>query len=697
MIDTFQTVVYKLLELLESNDSPQVITNPNFSIAGDRTAGETLRLINTTFLIALCGDHHPAASEAREYLQRKSRADQWGEIAGFYLEAILAIENEISLLSANNPQTASRLDQLARQIEQGKDNTPQQLVELFWSFFHPEATGIWGQEESRIAALRDKRKIRITESNLNPLTDPARQVLFTSNALLTLPSENTSLDELNIDASLRKELTKVRQEAQIYWYDHPIQIGVEPEKNEVLYGLIGLQEALDYELQQGHLNKGDQLTCLLSVSVTHTGLHSLAREYLTTELQRGHSLPDLRIFVFTEDNCQDLIREVLAPAARHYLGAENAEEKLHVFGVDGAYGRHYTFLKAIAALWNVLIEPQIKATFKIDLDQVFPQEVLRESTGMSAFEHLKSPLWGALGLDSNDQTVELGMIAGALVNEDDIQRDLFTPDVSFPPSDRDFSLDEWVFFSQLPQALTTEAEMMTRYDNDEFDGQNSCIQRVHVTGGTNGILVESLKRFRPFTPSFIGRAEDQAYILSTMADSDPKLGYLHQSGLIMRHDKQAFAQEAIQAAQVGKLIGDYERILYFSAYARAINHDLHLIKDYLDPFTGSFISYIPTTLTLLRFALKAEALFEAGQYQLGEEFIDLGSQRISQAMEFANTRLERQYQLERGGWALYYETLLALEKGLHEGDPFAEDLRQKAKTLVSELKIQFENSSSSSD
>jgi hypothetical protein len=688
MLDNFHTIVQELLELTLGDSPPFLLKSPDFLPAGVEGSDATLRLINAAFLIALCGKNQPAYNKARQYLQRGSLGEELGDIAGFYLEALQAIEEEINSLGKFDPETANRINYLARQIDEVKEYATQpELVESFWSLFHPEATGIWGHEESRITELRQKRKISITEINPDPLSNPARQVLFTSNVLLTLPPDSSSIDDLQLDESLKSNLKKVMGEPQIYWYDHPIQVGVEPQKNEVLYGLKGLQQALDYELQLDRFREGEQLTCLLSVSVTHAGLHSLARDYLAQELAHNQPLPGLNLFFFTEDDSQDLVDEVLAPAARHYLGEENAAEKLRVFGVDGEYGRHYTFLKAIAAFWNVLIDPQVKATFKIDLDQVFPQEILRQTTGLSAFEHLTSPLWGASGLDAASQPVELGMIAGALVNEDDIQQDLFTPDVPFPPSDRQFSPDEWVFFSYLPQALSTRAEMMARYDETDLDGVNSCLQRVHVTGGTNGILVESLFRYRPFTPTFIGRAEDQAYILSTMAESGTRLAYLHQPGLIMRHDKQAFAQEAIQAAQVGKLIGDYVRILYFSDYARAVGDDLSRIKEHLDPFTGSFISYLPTTLTLLRFALKAEAFFAAGESQLGVEFLQMGSKRIRQALEFANTGLQQQYHQERQGWALFYEILLALEKGLRDSDPVAEDLRQKANELVSKLAI----------
>ncbi len=126
-----------------------------------------------------------------------------------------------------------------------------------------------------------------------------------------------------------------------------------------------------------------------------------------------------------------------------------------------------------------------------------------------------------------------------------------------------------MFFSALPQAISTRAEMMERYDGPAIDGVGRALERIHVTGGTNGIRVDALRRHRPFTPTFVGRAEDQAYILSTLGRPGPRLAYAHAAGLIMRHDKDAFAGEAIAAAHVGKLIGDDVRILVFSAYADA--------------------------------------------------------------------------------------------------------------------------------
>ena len=237
-------------------------------------------------------------------------------------------------------------------------------------------------------------------------------------------------------------------------------------------------------------------------------------------LSHAGFLKNLDVYVFTETDTQQIIKDILTPSALYFLEHQDATAELAMFGVDGEYGRHYSFLKAMAAFWHVFIEPRVKATFKIDLDQIFPQQTLVEQTGASAFEHFTTALWGANGTDSRGRPVELGMIAGALVNESDIDNSLFTPDVRFPELPQ--LPDQRLFFSILPQAISTHAEMMTQYITRWFDGVNTCIQRVHVTGGTNGIRIDSMRRHRPFTPSFIGRAEDQAYLLSAIKNSRRK-------------------------------------------------------------------------------------------------------------------------------------------------------------------------------
>jgi len=235
--------------------------------------------------------------------------------------------------------------------------------------------------------------------------------------------------------------------------------------------------------------------------------------------------------------------------------------------------------------------------------------------------------------------------------------------------------------------------MMTRYDTGEIDGHKKCLQRIHVTGGTNGILVDSLRRHRPFTPTVIGRAEDQAYLLSVLFSGKRPLRYVHKDGLIMRHDKEAFAADAIKAAETGKLIGDYIRILMFSYYAAALPGPIETIKNNVDPFTGCFISRIPLTVVYLRFALKAASYYAACDEEettKGMEFIKTGSLRLRKAiMQFTKepSGLQKIYEEEKRGWNYYYDILNRLEEGLLNREPYAMELRNRAKAIVSDAAL----------
>ncbi|MFZ2054148.1 MAG: hypothetical protein WAU81_08110 [Candidatus Aminicenantales bacterium] len=661
--------------------------DPAFSF--DPGQDNTAQALNSAFLITLTGASHPAFDRAKSYLEGMTESAEWGEAAKFYVEGESLVRREITSANRNDPDLADRLDRLSAWGSLGRNLADvKATAEKFWAVFFPEANGLLSHREDRIEELRSRRRITITRLNASPLVDPARELLFSSNVLLTLPLEAKPLDELPLSDKAKKGLSKTRQEPQLFWYDHPIPVGVEPGKNEVLYGLMGLEKALEFERERNHIPRGSRPSCVLSVSVTHGGLRELARGFIQEELTRSGGLKMMDLYAFTEADTRRIIAEILGPAGAHYLRGKDTEQLLKVFGVDGEYGRHYSFLKAIAAFWQVLIDPRIKATFKIDLDQVFPQRELVAETGCSAFEHFQTPLWGAQGVDAQGRPVELGMIAGALVNAKDIDRSLFSADVPFP--DQEPSFDEFIFFSPLPQALSTEAEMIARYDRDGLDGQRACLQRVHVTGGTNGILVESLRRHRPFTPSFVGRAEDQAYILSALKNPGPKLAYLHKAGLIMRHDKEAFAQEAMDSAFVGKLIGDYVRIIYFSAYARALANNIRELKEAIDPFTGCFVSFIPATVVYLRFAFKAASFFASGKDLQGVQFIREGAPRLRKTLDFASGKerlLERTYFQERAGWDLFYETLSAVEDAIAKKDGFALGLQETARAIIKDCAI----------
>jgi len=683
MIEHFKHIIYQLFKP-DERENPFSIFNPRsqFDANCDDPAA-VVKALNAAFIISLAGSRNGDSHRAETFIKGKAESPTWADLTDFYLSGKEMVYEEINTVCTRYPDFTKRLDALNEWLsDPGNGYFRDKTTEKIWSVFFPEGAGIIEAKHERIEQLRKKRTIRITELNASPITDPCRQMIFTSNVLITVPDSFTGTEDLALSTDLKHAIFRTACEPQLYWYDHPIRIGVKLDQNEAIYGLRGLNQAVKFERDRGNM-QGDKIICVLSVSVTHRGLHRLAKRFLEEEISRSGDLENMQVYAFTEADTDSIVQEILAPAATHYLGQDNARETLHMFGVDGEYGRHYSFLKAISAFWNVMINSDIKGTFKIDLDQVFPQKELVEQSKASAFEHFKTALWGARGTDSEGSPVELGMIAGALVNERDLGKGLYTADVEFP--NRPLSPEEMVFYSALPQALSTEAEMMARYGEAALDGSNRCIQRFHVTGGTNGILVGSLRRHRPFTPSFIGRAEDQAYILSVRCNPGEKLAYVHKDGLIMRHDKEVFAQDAIEAASLGKLVGDYIRILIFSKYASVLSNDISSLKNAVDPFTGCFISLIPRTVVFLRFCLSAASLFALGENERGVDFVTMGVPRIRNALDFVageNSLLKQSYDRERVGWGLYYDVLEALEQGLGRKDPFALGLRIKAEEII---------------
>ncbi len=679
MSGEFRTILQELF----SDSSVHSLFRPAQQFCSEQATPEAQ--LNAAFALALTGKQQ-GEDYLTDVLDAANKSAELKAIARFYLTGLNLIFNEMRFERQHDPELDQSLVELASCLTESNPDSSLNVQEKIWAVFCPEAVGILSDPKKSVRNLRKKRQATITRANPRPIQEPGEQILFTANALLTIPSNKQNLEKTNLPKAITNQIDRAANEPQQYWYDHPIPIDIPEDQNEILYGLRGLDQALETERLRGNLT-GNKLVCVLSVSVTHTGLHAISKQYIEKILTQGKPLKNIDLYIFTEEDTQSLVGQVLAPAAEHYFGTAKAEEVLQVFGVDGHYGRHYSFLKAIAPFWQLLVDDNIQATFKIDLDQVFPQEELINETGYSALEYFKTPFWGAQGIDHNGNNINLGMIAGALVNQSDIRESLFTPDVKLPTEKAKF--DQCIFYSKLPQAISTTAEMMYRQQNNKPD---KCLQRIHVTGGTNGILIDTLRKYRCFTPSFIARAEDQAYIMSVVDDADDQLAYLHASGLIMRHDKASFAQEVIKSNMIGKLIGDYLRILYFSSYANCFNRKLKDIKHKLSPFTGCFISSVPITTVYLRFCLQAAAYFDRKDFKSGAEFVAMGAKRLSQAIEHT-TRDDRpvtkQYLHELRGWNTYYDVLDNLQTGLQKKESFAVKLKAETKALIEKCKIQL--------
>ncbi len=641
-------------------------------------------------------DALPELRDFRKNPERNSSADEdiriflnslLGEDSGdesFLAKAAGLIIKEWEDMKLLDPALLRRAQELpAVHKDSGSSEKEQALLELLF----PETLFAGGGREEQIEAVRKKRTVQITALNPEPVRNPAEEIIFTSNVLLTVPPEK---NYEKLEPSLRERAGKVASESQKYWFDHPILMGVDTEANEMIYGLKGLSEALKYEKSRGNAPEDARMTVVLSLSVTHEGLKDLAHEYLSGELKKAGTPEGLDVYLFTEEDTSFLVERLSAlsdiPGTADSIG--------RVFGVDGRYGRHYSFLKAIAPLWALAVDGRVKGTFKIDLDQVFPQKELEEQTGKTAFQHLSTPLWGATGVDSLGRSVSLGMIAGALVNEKDISQGIFTPDVPFPEEGTVRTGETRVFDKQKVMAASTRGEMMTRYGDPDYpdhpDGITSCLSRVHVTGGTNGILCDTLRTYRPFTPAFIGRAEDQGYILSVLLgqsgnrENEPYMRYVHEAGLIMRHDKEAFAGDAIAAAKLGTWVGDLLRQLYFSYYARFLPGGITAVKEELDPFTGCFISSCPLTMIFLRLVLKV-----LSEEENSRALLDLAEGRLRPFVDALETpgTVKSDWIREKEGWDLYYDCLDLLESGLTVKDKTAQDTADSLRQRIQGCRI----------
>ncbi len=497
-----------------------------------------------------------------------------------------------------------------------------------WHIFCPSAATACSDPAAMSAQIEARRQLsHITPPPL-PMKDPACELLFSTNALLSPPLDPGST---HIPASLRQQARQFTSRRQSFWYDHPVPLDASPAENEILYGLSKLDEALVQEVAMGLLAPSARIDLAMSISVTHEGMEDLASRYVSKLIANHLNLRHLRVFLFDEPRCRQIV-EHLCPS-----DAAAAD----VFGVNGAYGRHYSFLKAVLLLWQVAVNPQARFTFKIDLDQIFDQAALLAETGRSALQLIANPLWGGSAVDYAGRQVDLGMLAGGLVNEADAPQSLYIPDVSRPSTDpvKAPLTSRRLFCPQWPQAISTEAEILQR---------DSGYQRIHVTGGTTGVTAEALRTWRPFTPGFINRAEDQAYAMAALKE-DSYLSHLHADGLIMRHDKQVFAGRSIAHASTGKAIGDIERLLLFSRYAELHERGLAAVRDHLWPFTSCFVHPEARTMAGLIFALDGAAR--------GGRFVAEGAPRLMRCLSFCDQGMERQLQHEQAGWQAIYGSL----------------------------------------
>jgi hypothetical protein len=183
----------------------------------------------------------------------------------------------------------------------------------------------------------------------------------------------------------------------------------------------------------------------------------------------------------------------------------------------------------------------------------------------------------------------------------------------------------------------------------------------------------------------VGRAEDQAFILSALfSESGASLRYLHKPGLIMRHDKEAFAAESIKAATHGRFIGDLARTYIYTAYAAALPWGVERTKEEIDPFTGCFVSHVPLSVILLRLLLMCVAMHsDRSESDTSiDTVLDLADRKLSPLIAArGDETVPARYKRERGAWNEYYD---ALERAEARGGA---DLANRVQSILSDSRI----------
>ncbi|MEJ7748483.1 MAG: hypothetical protein WKF56_04220, partial [Candidatus Limnocylindrales bacterium] len=264
--DPFQTFVASLLWPADgSSRRPLVDRSAWLGEGADPTTALT-----TAFLIGLAGPAEPDAASARALLDDPS-ADSDHELAELFREGLRAVPGEIAGRLAGDPSFAAVLEAAAARLADPSTDEAT-ATEAGWSVLFPEAVGLLADVETGIESLRAERIVRVTALASPRIEDPVRELLLTSNVLLTLPLDAGQDSAPGLAPDVVTSIEAARGEPQRYWFDHPIPIGVRPEHNELLHGLRGLDQAVAVELERrGSRNESipePRLACLLSVSVT---------------------------------------------------------------------------------------------------------------------------------------------------------------------------------------------------------------------------------------------------------------------------------------------------------------------------------------------------------------------------------------------------------------------------------------------
>ena len=317
-----------------------------------------------------------------------------------------------------------------------------------------------------------------------------------------------------------------------------------------------------------------------------------------------------------------------------------------VFSVQGQYSRHFNLLK----YFQLLMEGGFgfRAGFKLDTDEGIHSEDLFAATGKTWFQTLCNPLWGGSARDWQGREVLLGVNEGEYMDSRDVDRlgysdSLREPDVKIPQS--------WqgpdIFF---PKGMA-HARTTALYNREADNGVP--LSHPVVKGGGYGITNRALREGVPFTHSRVGRAEDQQFYFSALAQNirgifSPDLRIVHYKSSVAKSEEKT---------EAGRLLGDMKRLYLFQHIVGFLG-----IKEEIDPMPGVFASALARPQGVLHLLYRCWSFHKAGKSTTARLLLTRGIPELKALAEIIDDgKVLSEWKEERRQWTALIEEIDGLE------------------------------------
>ena len=210
MDDDFQKVLRRLVGADGASPLSGIDAKLLSATPGDDDLARLARS-NGAFLLSLCGG--PVATSGIAILDVE--AAHGASLARFLLRLSHWVLAEQQQLADQNTSAARKRQEAGKWAEQSNaspwDSTAQKAV---WGFLFPEGASCLDDPDQTVSDLRENRSVRVDQLNPQPITDPITELLFTSNILLTLPTELTKIDDLPFSPALCDQIKDIAGEEQ---------------------------------------------------------------------------------------------------------------------------------------------------------------------------------------------------------------------------------------------------------------------------------------------------------------------------------------------------------------------------------------------------------------------------------------------------------------------------------------------------